>query len=165
MFVSGIVMIAVPYFLAQRGFISTLKPNAWTVLVISYVGILLKGFFGYLTTRHFRHDRSAYELSSLVMGGVLTCLALQSTTEQDLFPGIESISFFTFTSRFGLSVAGQHVAFLVAFFVAALVVTSIAAIGVSDTEDGKPQALWTLLAATLAFVLLAVYALILITKG
>jgi hypothetical protein len=165
MLVSGVVIIGAPYLLAWRGVIPALKPNAWAVLVISYVGIVLKGFIGYLTAKHFRHDKSAYDLSALVMGGVLTCLALQFTSVQDLFPGIESISFFRFMSSFGISVPNQHLAFLGLFFVIALIATMISAVGMSDTEDGKPQALWTLGASGLSFALLGTYALVLITKG
>ena len=62
-----------------------------------------------------------------------------TTSEEDLFPGIESISVLTFMSSFNISLKNQHLGLLFLFFFFALIVTMIAAANVSDTEDGKQR--------------------------
>ena len=157
-------LIGGPYGLQHYELMGKLKANAWLVLAIAYAGILLKVGIAYLITRDFRYDKSAYELCVLVLGGALTCLALQIGSPQDLFPGLEEISFLQGASVLGLNVVGQHIVLLFLLFVGALILTVFAAMGVADTENGKASAPWTLVLSALSYALLATYALALIAK-
>ena len=161
----GLGMVGGPYGLASAGLISQLKPHAWVVLAVAYVGVLLKSSIGYLTTRHFRYDKAAYDLSVLVFGGVLTCAALQVVTTTDLFPGLENMHFLSFVAAFGLDIRGQHLVLLSMLLIFSLVGTVLSAIDVAETEDGRPGGCWTVVCSFIAYVLLAAYALALIAKG
>lgn len=164
MLLVGGVLIAGPYALASIGLMSQLKPYAWVVLMIAYVGILLKAAISYMTTRDFRYDKTAYDLCVLVFGGALTCTALQIVTSTILFPGLQNISFLAFAAAFGLDIRGQHLALLFLLFLASLVGTVLSAVGVADTESGKPSWWWTLFCSFIAYVLAGMYALALIAK-
>jgi hypothetical protein len=85
----GASLVAGPYVLASLELMAPLKPLAGVVLAVAYAGVLLKALVGYLTTHEFRYDKSAYDLSLLVFGGVLTCTALQIVTVDDLYPGLD----------------------------------------------------------------------------
>ena len=84
MFLIGAALVGGPYLIAQFGVMAGLKDNAWVILLVAYAGILLKAGLSFLMTKDFRYDKSAYELCVLTMGGILTCLALQLTSNQDL---------------------------------------------------------------------------------
>ena len=164
MFLIGVALIGGPYGLASFGLMQALKPYGWVVLLVAYVGVLLKASIGYLITRDFRYDKTAYDLSVLVFGGALTCLALQIVTASVLFPGLQSVSFLGFASAIGVDTRGQHIALLFLLLLCSLVATIFSAMGVGDTESGKPNWWWTLGCSFLAYVLVGAYALALIAK-
>lgn len=164
MLLIGAALVGGPYALASFGLMQALRPYGWVVLFVAYVGVLLKACIGYLTTRDFRYDKTAYDLSVLVFGGALTCLALQIVTATVLFPGLQSISFLSFASAIGVDVRGQHIALLFLLLLSSLVATILSAMGVADTESEKPNWWWTLGCSFIAYVLLGTYALALIAK-
>ena len=164
MLLIGGVLIAGPYFLASIGLMSQLKPNAWVVLMIAYVGILIKAAISYMSTRDFRYDKTAYDLCVLVFGGTLTCFALQIVTSAVLFPGLQNMSFLAFAAAFRLDIRGQHLILLFLLLLASLVGTILAAVGVADTESNKPSWFWTLFCSFIGYVLAGMYALTLIAK-
>jgi len=157
-------MVAGPYALAKFGLIGQLKPYAWVVLAVAYIGVLLKSSISYLTTREFRYDKTAYDLNVLVFGGALACTALQIVTAEVLFPGLQNITFLSFASVLGLDIRGQHLALLFLLLLSSLVGTVLSALGVADTESGKPSWWWTLICSVIAYALLAAYSLALIAK-
>jgi hypothetical protein len=165
MLLLGAALIGGPYVLASAGLMSSVKPYGWVVLLVAYIGALLKSSIGYMTTRDFRYDKAAYDLSVLVFGGALTCMALQVVTSSVLFPGLQEISFLGFASGFGVDIRGQHLALLFLLLLSSLVATVLSAMGVADTESGKPNWWWTLVCSFVAYVLTGAYALALIAKG
>lgn len=165
MLLIGAALVGGPYAMAVAGLMSPVRPYGWVVLLVAYVGVLLKSSIGYMTTRDFRYDKAAYDLSLLVFGGALTCMALQIVTTSVLFPGLQDISFLGFASALGVDVRGQHLVLLFLLLLASLVATVFAAMGVADTESGKPSAWWTLFSSFFAYVLCGAYALALIAKG
>jgi hypothetical protein len=165
MLLIGAALVGGPYALASANLMQPLKAYGWVVLLVAYVGILLKACIGYLTTRDFRYDKTAYDLSVLVFGGTLTCLALQIVTATVLFPGLQNIPFLSFASAFGVDVRGQHIALLLLLLLSSLVATILSAMGVADTESEKPNWWWTLGCSFIAYVLVGAYALTLIAKG
>jgi len=164
MLLIGAALVGGPYALASANLMQPLKPYGWVVLLVAYVGVLLKACIGYLTTRDFRYDKTAYDLSVLVFGGALTCLALQIVTATVLFPGLQSISFLRFASTIGVDVRGQHIALLFLLLLSSLVATILSAMGVADTESDRPNWWWTLGCSFIAYVLVGAYALALIAK-
>ena len=160
----GAFLIGGPYALSHFGLMGTLKDNVWIVQVIAYVGILIKAGISFLMTKDFRYDKFAYELTVLVMGGALTCFAVQVTSQDDIFSGLANISFLGFVSSLPVSIAVQHSFLLALLFLASLGWMVFSAIGVADTEDDKVSSLWTLTAVVFALMLLAFYAVVLVTK-
>lgn len=165
MFLLGAALVSGPYFLSGAGLMGSIRPNAWVVLLVAYVGILLKTSISFLTTRDFRYDKAAYDLAMLVFGGALTCMALQILSSEILFPGLQEISFLGFASAFGMDVKGQHLILIFLLLLSSLVATIFSAIGVSDTDLGKPNAWWTLLCSLFSYLIAGAYALALISKG
>jgi hypothetical protein len=151
--------------MAATGLGADVKTNTWIIQGLAFAGIALKGGLSFMVTKDFRYEKAAYELAVLVVGGVLTCLAVQITSQQDMFPGLESISFLQSMSSMGIGVVGQHVTVLFLLFVASLVGMVFAAINVADVDDGKVSWSWTLAMYGLGNVLLGAYALVLVAKG
>src|SRR5260370_23321589 len=165
MFLIGAVLVGGPYLIARFGLMTGLKNNAWVILLVAYAGILLKAGLSFLTTKDFRYDKSAYELCVLTMGGMLTCLALQLTSNQDLFPGLEGISFLGFMSSLSLITFCPPLLLSVLLFVGALIAMVFSTIGVSDAEAGNTDSMLTLGTSLVGHALLGAYALILVAKG
>jgi hypothetical protein len=141
-----------------------LKDNSWTVQVIAFTGIVLKAGISFLMTKEFRYDKFGYELSVLVMGGVLTCFAVQATSQDDMFSGLSTISFLEFASKLPISVAARNAFLLVILFLAALGGMIFSAIGVAGTENGEVSEGWTLLSILFGLLLLGFYGLVLVAK-
>lgn len=161
----GIVLVGGPYALATLRLTGTLKASAWVVLVITFLGILLKSGIAFLTTREFRYDKFAYELCILVAGGLLTCASLQITSDENLFPGLAEVSFLGFMGSLSVGTVGQHRTLLMFLFLAALVGALFSAINVSDTDNGQTSAVWDIFTCATGAALLAAYALVLVSKG
>jgi hypothetical protein len=165
MIIVGIVLMGGPYVLEHLGLTATLKKGAWLVLLITFIGILIKSAISFLTTGDFRYDKFAYELCVLVAGGFLTCASLQITSDEKLFPGLEEISFLGFLSSVSIGVVGQHRTLLLFLFLVTLVGSLFAAINVADTEKGKVSNRWTTGTFGLGALFLCTYALVLVSKG
>lgn len=165
LFLIGAILIGGPYGLAHYKLMPVVKPYGWLVLGVAYAGALIKAGLSFLMTRDFRYDKTAYEISALVFGGSLTCLALQILTASILFPGLQSVSFLGFASKIDLGIRGQDITLLLLLLLGSLVSTIFSAIGVADADSGNPKWFWTLGCSFLAYLLLGMYALALIAKG
>lgn len=162
--VVGIFFIGGPYVLSHFRLMGTLKDNVWVVQLITFVGIWIKAWISFLVTKDFRYDKFAYDLSILVVGGVLTCFAVQATSQDDMFSGLSTISLLGFASSFPISVSTRNAFLLALLFLGALMGMIFCAIGVSDTEDGKVSETWTLLSTLIGLLLLAFYGVVLVAK-
>jgi hypothetical protein len=95
---------------------------------------------------------------------ILTCTALQIVSTTDLSPGLQNISFLSFIGVLTPEIRIQHLVLLFILLLVSLVGTVLAAMGVADTESGKPCGWWTLGCSGIGIVLLGTYALALIAK-
>ncbi|KPC53735.1 hypothetical protein [Amantichitinum ursilacus] len=162
---AGLVMLGGPYLLAWQALMPPLRPHAWVVLALAFSGIVIKSLLAMLMGGDFRYDKAGYDMAILSFGGVLTCAALQLVSEEDLYAGLDAISFLKFMSALGVSAKWQHTALLFFLMVVSLAVTLFCALGVADTEKGKPNPLWTAFGMAFGLGLLGAYALAMIAKG
>jgi hypothetical protein len=154
-FVIAVFLIGGPYVLSHFRLMGTLKTNVWVIQVITFFGIVIKAGISYQMTKDFRYDKFAYDLSVLVMGGVLSCFAIQATSPDDMFSGLSTISFLAFASSLPISVSMRNAFLLAGLFIGALAGVIFSAIGVGETEEGKVSEAWNLFATLIGLLLLA----------
>jgi hypothetical protein len=84
------LLVGAAYALAAFGWIATLQPRAWLVLIVTALGILFKLLFGDLATGEFQYHKHGYDLCVLTMGAALSGLSLQLLSERNIFPGMQA---------------------------------------------------------------------------
>jgi hypothetical protein len=163
----GILFIGVPYGLDKYGMVSPLRPQAYIVLFITWVGLGLKLLFGDVITDKFEYHKHGYDFCIVSMGALLSTLSLQLLTDKDLLPGIQTTGPFGVFGVLSPNIVIQRATMLTALFLlscfSALLTARVSrAIGDPSTQ-GKN--LLSLLNMFVGVVVFATYLLLLISKG
>ncbi len=152
---------------AKLGWIASLQPKAWLILLITTLGILFKLLFGDLATGEFRYHKHGYDLCVLTMGATMSGLSLQLLSDDNLFPGLQAAGPLTLAEFVSSDPVQQSrlllvFMFLVSSFVALLTAIISKAISSESTPGKNLLALINFLCGA---TMLGWYVLILVTKG
>ncbi|WP_397452041.1 hypothetical protein [Pseudomonas sp. NA-150] len=140
-----------------------LADKAVFVLVCTAVGLVVKIVIGDTVAGEFLFYKFGYDNCVIAFGALLTALALQILSPQDLFPGLQT--FFPHSPSTDMVLSRQ--AELFTLFLIALGAMVFTARIASDIKQNRAKypSLLALLNSLIGTMLLAVYILILITKG
>jgi hypothetical protein len=164
---TAILVLAAPYAAAQLGLMAPLADKAWLILLVAAVGLLVKTVTGDIVAGEFQFYKFGYDNCVMTFGATLTALALQLTASGDLFPGLSSVVLLKDIPRLGTEDAANRAIQLFVFLLLSLggmlIASAISAAIKKNTAKG-PNFL-SLLNSLIGTTLLAIYVLILITKG
>jgi hypothetical protein len=158
------LLLIVLYGLARIAWIHPLNASAGLILVVTTIGLLLKMLFGDIASGELSWHKHGYDFCTMTFGAVLTSLSLQLTSNTDLFPGLSFVVRWpaSSTEPLGERRIELFVFLIVSFFFALLTARISRAIGDPGTH-WKPML--SLLNFSIGAVSLALYLLVLVTKG
>jgi hypothetical protein len=160
-------MVGAPILAASRSLIGPFNEKAWFILLITACFLVFKAFIGDFVAGQFLFHKYGYDNCLVTMGGVLTALATQIVSNDDLYPGMGAVigirSIPPLTSSAVQNRAAQ-LAFCLALSLAATLVTARIS---SEITSGRAAAkdLLALLNTAIGVSVLAIYVLVLISKG
>lgn len=155
-----------PYFAAHLGLINPLADNAWLILLVTVVGLSCKSLVSDVVSGEFLFHKFGYDNCVMCFGATLTALGLQLGSKADLFQGLSSVGLL---ARLSISAdpnvnrSLQLFVFLLCALLGTLLTASIS--GAIKKNQAKGEDFLSLLNSVIGTTLLAVYVLILITKG
>jgi hypothetical protein len=161
------LLVAIPYGLETLGLVSPLTPNAWVVLLVTGLGLVLKTVFGDLISGEFEYHKHGYDFCVVTLGATISSLSLQLTTDKDLFPGLPSTGPLSFLAGVSGDVLVQRRMLLFLFLLLSCVVALLTAYiskAIKDPNTRFKNAL-SLINFSFGSALLGAYVLMLITKG
>jgi hypothetical protein len=160
----GIILTVGPYGLPLLELSTSPKQNSWLILLIIFFGTTLKSAINFAVNKDFRYDKWALEINSLAMSGFLTCLSLQITHENDMFPGVESITFLSFLHTIEVTLVVQHIILISLLFGASIFGVIWASVVISETEKKQRSYISIFISCMIGLLFLACYATLLIYK-
>ncbi len=155
-----------PYLFQFVGWVGPLHEGAWVVLLVTAFGLLLKLYIAdRASDGEFLFHKFGYDNCIVAFGAILTAFSLQLQSAGDLFPGLSSVTPLTLLRLPG----GQAPRTLQMFFLllGALLASLFTAHISGEIKRGKnpDRGFWPLLNATVGCGMLAIYVLVLISKG
>jgi hypothetical protein len=162
-----VVMIGFsPYLFQSLGWVSQLNDGAWIVLLVTGFGLLLKLYVAdRASDGEFLFYKFGYDNCIVAFGAVLTAFSLQLQSSVDLFPGLSAVApFNALQLQSGLAARNLQLFFLL---LAALFASLFTAHISGEIKRGKQpdRGFWPLVNSMMGCAMLAIYVLVLITKG
>jgi hypothetical protein len=169
---SFLLVVPGPYVLHYFRLLGPLADNAWLILLVTMVGLVLKALVGDVVSGEFFFHKFGYDNCVMTFAAMLTACGLQIASPKDLFPGLSSFTPFASLAMFSQGDRNKTLIELFIFLLLALLFTLLtakisAAINKAHT-DKKPLAGENFLAffnAAVGLFLLGCYVLVLVTKG
>jgi hypothetical protein len=167
MVITLLLVVAAPYAAVHFGLMSPLADKAWLILAVTACGLIIKSLVGDVVAGEFLFYKFGYDNCVMTLGAVLTALALQLVATTDLFPGLNNVALLKAVPTLsGDPVANRSTQLFILLLVAlvgTLITGKIAAAIKHEKASGKD--FLSFLNSILGVALLALYVLILITKG
>jgi len=159
--VTFLAIVASPSLLQKLGWIGPLHKNATIIILLAAGGLLLKLFFADIAADgEFLFHKNGFDNCIVVFGAILTAVALQLQSDVDLFPGLATVPFL---SALGSSRSIQLFFLFVVALIASVGTARIA--GAIKRAKTEPRRLGAFSSYVIGVVMLAIYVLILISKG
>ncbi|MGZ4162270.1 MAG: hypothetical protein ACXVNF_15950 [Neobacillus sp.] len=145
---------------------SPLVDKAWITLGVTASFLVIKLLMADVASGEFLWHKFGYDNCVMSFGATLTALGLQLTSKDDIFQGLSSIVLLGSLSIFSDPIANRSLQ-LFFFLLLALGGTLLTAIisGYIKKNQAKGVTLLSFLNSIIGAILLALYVLILITKG
>jgi hypothetical protein len=159
-----ILLVFAPYALLWLGCIHGLNGQAWLILLLTSIGLVLKMIFGDLISGEFHYYKHGYDFCVITLGASLSSLSLQLVSHKDLFPGISSTGLIAAITP---NVVDQRkILLIIIFLIACLFALLTAYIGrhIKDPKTKCPNCL-SFINFVLGAGLFGYYVLLLISKS
>ena len=160
-------VVIAPLVTARLGLISPLADTAWLILLVTACGLIIKSAVGDVVAGEFQFYKFGYDNCVMTFGAILTAFALQLASSTDLFPGLSSVVGLKSIPQIRSDPAGNRCVQFFVFLLLALVGTLVTGRIASEIKAGRARGpdLLSSVNTGIGTFLLAVYVLILITKG
>jgi hypothetical protein len=160
-----VLILGIPFVFGLFGWGNAPAGKNWWILVAACFGMIAKLLASETATGEFEFYKFGYDNCVTTLGAIITALAIQLSSTQDVFPGLATISWL---STFGRTVPAEaRTVQLIMFFGATWLMTLVTARicgGIKKGEVNK-RGLKALGSAVVGPVFLSLYALLLAAKG
>ena len=165
--VDGALFVLLPFVFSTCGFIAHLEGKAYVVLFVTWAGLTLKLFLGDVISDRFEYHKHGYDFCTLTMGTALSMFSLQWLSDVDLMSKLPQTGVWSAFAFVSSDPAKQHAVILGLLFLAACVVSFVAARISRSVNDPSTRA--KALLAGINFALgsgaFGTYVFLLLTKG
>jgi hypothetical protein len=156
------LVLGIPYSFGYFGWWLAPAAKGWIVLSAACLGILAKLLASETATGEFEFYKFGYDNCVMTLGAVITALAIQLSSPDDLFPGFSSLP------KLGEQTAATNRIFqLIAFFVTTWLFTLLTAriCGGIKRKTVNERGALALFSAIVGLLLLTSYSLLLAAKA
>lgn len=161
------LVVVAPHVAVRLGWMPPLADKAWLILLVTALGLVIKSIVGDVVAGEFLFYKFGYDNCVMTLGAVLTALALQLAATTDLFPGLSNVAVLNSMPELSPDpIANRSTQLFVLLLVALLGTLLTARIAAAiKHEKARGQSFLALLNSVVGVSLLALYVLVLITKG
>ena len=165
--VTILLVVVAPYLAVSVGLMAPIAEKAWLILLVTACGLIVKSVIGDVVAGEFLFYKFGYDNCVMTLGAVLTALALQLVATIDLFPGLKNVAVLSALPLLSTDPIANRSTQLFVLLLVALLGTLLTGRIASAIKHDKAsgQDFLSLLNSVIGAFLLALYVLVLITKG